>query len=79
MFELDYGAGFAAVILGAISAPAIIFGSQFAHRASSPRWQRILIGYPLLCVGMLGLSLFALMILINMLAPFAIAIWSLFH
>jgi hypothetical protein len=76
---VDYSAGIAVVLLGAILVPAVIFGSQIAHRASSPRWQRALIGYPLLCVGMLGLSLIALIILINMLAPIAVAIWSLAH
>jgi cytochrome b561 len=76
---VDFSAGMSVLLLAVIAVPAAVFGEQIAYRASSPRWQRVLIGYPLLCVGMLGLSLIALIILINILAPIAVAIWSLAH
>jgi hypothetical protein len=73
---LDYSAGFAAVIVGAIATPLLAAGIHLAYGKNQSRARKA-VGYPLAWIGLLGLGLIAAMIVLNMVAPFAIAIWSL--
>jgi hypothetical protein len=75
--ELDYSYGIAAVTVAAVSLTLLVTGFWLDGLIRT-EWLRLLTAYPLVWLGLVGLGFIALDIVMKLLVPFVLAIWSSF-